>query len=71
VRLRFTTTAKASADAHALARVGLAQFDLVIDAVAFVVAVILIASGNLLGVLLIVVAVLSLLGSRSTSSSVR
>jgi hypothetical protein len=64
VRLQFRSTAKASADAHALSRVGLVQFDLVIDAVALVVAVILIASGSLLGVLLIVVAVLSLLGSR-------
>jgi hypothetical protein len=58
------TTARASADAHALARVGLAQFDLVVDAVALVLAVILLIGGNLLGILVAAVAGLSIVGSR-------
>jgi hypothetical protein len=63
--LRFQTTAKASADAHALTQVGLARFDLVIDGVAFILAMVLLTTGNvLLGVAVIVVAGLSLVGSR-------
>lgn len=63
--LRFQTTAKASADAHALAYVGLAKFDLIIDGAAAIVAVFLLATGNLLvGVLVAVIAALSLAGSR-------
>jgi hypothetical protein len=64
--LRFTTTAQASADAHALARPGLSRFDLVVDAIGLVLAVVLVAAGNvLLGALVAVIAVLSLLGRRS------
>jgi hypothetical protein len=63
--LRFQTTAKASADAHALAHVGLARFDLIVDGVALVLALVLLATGNvLLGVAVIVIAGLSLAGSR-------
>jgi hypothetical protein len=63
--LRFQTTAKASADAHALTHVGLARFDLVIDGLAVLVALVLLATGNvLLGVAVIVIAGLSLAGSR-------
>ena len=43
--LHFTTTAQASADAHALARPGLARFDLIVDAAALVLAVVLLALG--------------------------
>jgi hypothetical protein len=64
--LRFQTTAKASADARALTHVGLARFDLIIDGVAVVLALVLLATGNvLLGVAVIVIAGLSLAGSRS------
>jgi hypothetical protein len=63
--LRFQTTAKASADAHALASVGLARVDLVVDGAALVLAVALFAMGNaVLGVVVAVVAGLSLVGSR-------
>jgi Bacterial PH domain len=64
--LRFQTTAKASADAHALGQVGLARFDLIIDAVALVTAIVLLATGNtVLGAVVAVIAGLSLLGRRS------
>jgi hypothetical protein len=63
--LRFTTTAQASADAHALARPGQARFDLVVDAVALGISVVLLAAGNLLGLLVAAIAVVSLAGSRS------
>jgi hypothetical protein len=63
--LRFQTTAKASADAHALANVGLARVDLIVDGVAVVLALVLLATGNvLLGVAVIVIAGLSLAGRR-------
>lgn len=62
--LRFQTTAKASADAHALARVGLAQLDLIIDGVALLLALILFVAGSLWGVIIAVSAGLSLAGSR-------
>ncbi len=63
--LRFKTTAKASADAHALAGVGLARFDLIVDGAALVLALVLIATGSVpLGVFVAVVAMLSLAGSR-------
>jgi hypothetical protein len=63
--LRFETTAQASADAHALARPGLGRLDVIVDGVALVVALLLFATGNvLLGVAVIVVAGLSVLGSR-------
>lgn len=63
--LRFQTTAKASADAHALAQRGLARFDLFVDGVALVLALVLLATGNVvLGLAVIVIAALSLAGSR-------
>ena len=63
--LHFTTTAKASADAHALAGPGLARFDLIVDSLALVLAVVMVATGfALLGAIVAVIAVLSLLGSR-------
>lgn len=63
--LRFQTTANASADAHALTQVGLARFDLIVDGVALVLALVLLATGNvLLGVVVIVIAGLSLAGTR-------
>jgi hypothetical protein len=62
---RFETTAKASADAHALANDGLRRFDRVVDAVALVVAAGLIVGGYALpGGLVALIAVLSLIGSR-------
>ena len=62
---RFTTTAKASADAHALTHVRLVRFDLIVDVAAFILGVVLLASDNvLLGVAVIVIAGLSLAGSR-------
>lgn len=64
--LRFQTTAKASADAHALTQVGLARFDLIVDGAALVLALVLLATGNvILGEVVIVIAALSLAGSRS------
>jgi hypothetical protein len=63
--LRFTTTAQASADAHALARPGQARFDLVVDAVALGISVVLLAAGNLLGLVVAAIALVSLAGSRS------
>ncbi len=64
--LHFTTTAKASADAHALAGPGLARFDLIVDSLALVLAVVMVATGfALLGAIVAAIAVLSLLGSRS------
>jgi hypothetical protein len=63
--LRFQTTAKASADAHALAHVGLARVDLIVDGAALIVALVLALTGNvLLGSAVAVIAVLSLIGSR-------
>ena len=63
--LTFQTTVKASADAHALGQVGLARFDLIVDGVALVLAVVLQVTGNtVLGAFVAVVAALSLLGSR-------
>ena len=64
--LHFTTTAQASADAHALARPGLSRFDLIVDAIGLLLAAVLLVAGNvLLGLLVGVVAVVSLLGRRS------
>ena len=64
--LHFTTTAKSSADAHALAGPGFARFDLIVDSLALVLAVVMVATGfPLLGAIVAVIAVLSLLGSRS------
>jgi hypothetical protein len=64
--LRFTTTAQASADAHALARPNLSRFDLIVDAIGLLLAAVLLVAGNvLLGLLVAVVAVVSLLGRRS------
>jgi hypothetical protein len=61
--LHFTTTAQASADAHALARPGLSRFDLIVDGIGLLLAAVLLVAGNvLLGVLVAVVAVVSLLG---------
>ncbi len=62
--LHFTTTAGASADAHALARPGLARFDLVVDVIALVLAIVLLAGGYLAGWLVAGIAILSLVGSR-------
>jgi hypothetical protein len=63
--LHFTTTAKASADAHALRRSGFARFDLIVDSVAIALGIYLLASGNpIVGALFIVIAVLSLFGTR-------
>jgi hypothetical protein len=62
---RFETSAKASADARALEGPGLARFDLILDAVALVAAVVLVATGNvLLGLLVAGIALLSLVGAR-------
>jgi len=62
---RFETTAAASADANALTYDGLRRFDLVIDAIALGLALVLVLGGYPLpGVVVAVVAVLSLLGSR-------
>jgi hypothetical protein len=63
--LRFKTTAKASADAHALTHVNLVRFDLIVDIAALFLGVVLIATGNVVpGVALIVIAGLFLAGSR-------
>ena len=63
--MSFQTTAKASADAHALGQVGLARFDLIIDTVALVLAIVLLVTGNtVLGAVVAVIAGLSLVGSR-------
>jgi hypothetical protein len=64
--LRFTTTAQASADAHALARPSLARFDLIVDGLALVLAVALFLAGYPLFALLVAaIAVVSLAGRRS------
>ena len=63
--LRFTTTAKASADAHALTHVNLVRFDLIVDSAAFFLGVVFLATGNVLpGVAFIVIAGLFIAGSR-------
>ena len=63
--LRFQTTARASADAHALAQVGLARFDLVVDSAALILAFVLLVTGNIvLGMSVAGLAGLSLIGSR-------
>lgn len=62
--LRFETTAKASADAHALGRRRV-HLDLVIDLLALVISVVLIASGNVVvGIGLIIIASFSLVEMR-------
>lgn len=62
---RFETTAKASADANALAFDGLRKFDVVIDAVALALALVLILGGYPLpGAVVALVAVLSLISGR-------
>jgi len=64
--LRFVTSAAASADARALANVGLARIDLLVDVAALVFAGAAIALGFvLLGIAVAVVAILPLLGSVS------
>jgi Bacterial PH domain len=63
--LRFTTTAKASADARALAQSGLARLDLVVDSAALLFAAVLAFNDAVpLAALVAVIAILSLLGSR-------
>jgi hypothetical protein len=62
---RFVTTAKASADAHALAHVGLVRYDLIVDVAAFCLGVVLLATSyDFLGAAVIVIAVLSLAAGR-------
>ena len=62
---RFKTTAKASADAHALTHVGLVRFDLIVDVAAFFLGTVLLATSYVfLAAAVIVIAVLSLAGSR-------
>jgi hypothetical protein len=62
--LRFETSAKASADAHALGR-SRVRLDLLIDLVALAISVVLIASGNVvLGIGLIIIASFSLVEMR-------
>lgn len=63
--LRFTTTAKASADARALAQSGLARLDLVVDSAALLFAVFLALNDAVpLAAVVAVIAVLSLVGGR-------
>ena len=63
--VQFTTSASASADAHALAHVGRVRFDLVVDGVALVVSVFLLATGaTVFGLIIGLIALLSLVGSR-------
>jgi hypothetical protein len=62
--LRFITSAAASADAHALSSSGLLRLDLVADVIGLGLAVVMFALGfPILGVIVLVMAVLSLLGS--------
>ena len=63
--LRFTSTAKASADAHALAWVGLSRLDVVVDFALIVLSLLTFASGNaIVGSVFIFIAVLSLVNGR-------
>ena len=45
--LQFQTTAKAAADANALSGLGFARFDLIVDILAMILAVLVAATGNL------------------------
>ena len=62
--LTFETSARASADAHALSHVGLAQFDLIADVAALILGTWLLAQSSIWGVALLVISALSLIGTR-------
>jgi hypothetical protein len=59
--LRFTTTAKASADARALAQSGLVRLDLVVDSVALLFAIFLALNDALLLAVVVAVGVVPVL----------
>ena len=63
--LQFQTTAKAAADANALSGLGFARFDLIVDILAMVLAVLVAATGNVaIGAVVFAIAALSLLTAR-------
>lgn len=62
--VRFVTTAKASADARALVNTGWTRIDVIVDAVAIAVGLAFVASGHLLGLLLVVGALIALASTR-------
>ena len=63
--LHFQTTAKAAADANALSGLGFARFDLIVDILAMILAVLVAATGNLVvGTVVFAIAALSLVTAR-------
>jgi hypothetical protein len=63
--LHFQTTAKAAADANALSGLGFARFDLIVDVLAMVLAVLVAATGFLvMGTVVFAIAALSLMTAR-------
>ena len=60
----FETSAKASADARALVNSGWTRIDVIVDAVAIVVGLAFVASGQSLGLLLVVLALIALASTR-------
>ena len=62
--VRFVTSAKASTDARALANSGWTRVDVIVDAVAILVGLAFVASGQTLGLILVVLAVIALASTR-------
>jgi hypothetical protein len=61
---RFETSAKASADAHALVNPGWTRLDVIVDSAAIAFGLAFVASGQWLGILLIVGALVALASTR-------
>ncbi|MEP7216935.1 MAG: YcxB family protein [Anaerolineaceae bacterium] len=62
--IRFVTTATASSDARALVNSGWTRIDVIVDAVAIVVGLAFVASGQWLGIVLVVLALVALASTR-------
>lgn len=62
--VRFVTSAKASADARALVNSGWTRIDVIVDALAIVIGLAFVASGQWLGIVLVILALVALASTR-------
>ena len=62
--VRFVTSSRASADARALVNSGWTRIDVIVDAVAIVIGLAFVASGQWLGLVLVVLALVALASTR-------
>jgi len=62
--VRFVTSAKASTDARALANSGWTRIDVIVDSIAILVGLAFVASGQTLGLVLVVLALIALASTR-------